>query len=81
MAVLPWLDLAAADVVDTHAPSKVHAAHVAKEAGWTLASAEQTQCMGFRQNLPEHSTFQFVPVGRGDVGVHVHRGGAACDPR
>ena len=39
VAVLPWLELAAVDVIVAHAPAKSYAAQDAKVVGWTAARA------------------------------------------
>ena len=61
VAVLPRLELAAVDVVVAHAPAKSYAAQAAKTAGWTAARAEWTNCTRFRQDVPDHAAFHFLP--------------------
>ena len=43
VAGLPRVELAAVDVVVSHAPAASYAAQAAKTAGWTAARAERTK--------------------------------------
>ena len=61
VAVLPWLELAAADVVVAHASVKPYAPPAARTAGWTAARAEQTKRTRFRKDVPDHAACRFVP--------------------
>ena len=61
VAVLPRLELAAVDGVVVHASARPYTAQAAKAAGWTAARAEQTKRMRFRNDVPEHAAFRFVP--------------------
>ena len=49
------------DVVIAHASAKSYAAQAAKEAGWTVARADQTKQARFRKDVPDHAAFRFVP--------------------
>ena len=62
VAVLPWLELAAVDVVVAHASAaaKSYAAQAAKTTGWTAARAEQTKRARFRKDVPDNAAFRFV---------------------
>ena len=61
VAVLPRLELAAVDVVVAHAPAPSYAAQAAATVGWTAARAEQRKRTRFRQDVPDHAAFTFVP--------------------
>ena len=61
VAVLPWLELAAMDVLVAQASAKSYAAQAAKTAGWTAARAERTKRTRFRKDVPDHAAFRFVP--------------------
>ena len=61
VAVLLRLELAAVDVVVAHASAKSYAAEAAKTAGWTAARAERTKRARFRNDVPDHAAFRFVP--------------------
>ena len=61
VAVLPRLELAAVDVVVAQASAKSYAAQAAKAAGWTAVRAERTKRTRFRQDVPDHAAFRFVP--------------------
>ena len=68
VAVLPWLELAAVDVVVAHASAKSNAAEAANTAGWTAARAEHTERKRFRKDVPDHAAFRFVPFPVGTCG-------------
>ena len=61
VAVLPRRELAAVDVVVAHASAKSYAAEAAKTSGWTAARAERTKRTRFRNDVPDHAAFRFVP--------------------
>ena len=48
-------------VVVTHASANSYAAQAAKTAGWTAARAERTKRTRFRNDVPDHAAFRFVP--------------------
>ena len=61
VAVLPRYALAAVNVVVAHASVKSYAAQAAQRAGWAATRAEQTKRTWFRQDVPDHDAFLFVP--------------------
>ena len=61
VAVLPRLELAAVDVVVTHAPAASYVAAAARAAGATAAQAEAKKRQRFKDDLPDHAAFRFVP--------------------
>ena len=61
VAGLPWLELAAVDVVVAHASAKSYAAEATKTAGWTAARAERSKRTRFRKDGPDHAASSFVP--------------------
>ena len=74
MAVLPRLELAAGDVVVTHAAAKSSAAQAAKEAWWPAATAERTKLTRFRKDVPDPDIPVCI-VCSGAVRVHGQGGG------
>ena len=72
VAVLPRLELAAVDVVVSHASAESYFAEAAKTAGWTVARAERTKRTRLRKDVPDHA------VCGSDVRVH---GQGGCEVR
>ena len=58
---MPRLELAGVDVVVAHASAKSYAGEAAKTARWTAERAERTKRTRFREGVPDHAAFRFVP--------------------
>ena len=61
VVVMPRLEMAAVDVVVTHAPAASYVAAAARETGATAERAEDRKRDRFRRDVPDHAAFRFVP--------------------
>ena len=61
VVVLPRLQMAAVDVVVTHACAATYVQRAAKETGATALRAEQRKRRRFVKDVPSHAAFRFVP--------------------
>ena len=61
MITMPNLRKTAVDVVVTHAPNKSYADRACKKDGHVAQLMETRKRRAFRQNVPDHVQFDFVP--------------------
>ena len=87
VAVLPRLELAAVDVVVSHASAKSYAAEATETAGCSAARAERNKRTRFRKDVPDHAASRFVLfavetcgyMGKGAVKFVIRLGDIAAD--